>query len=254
MDINGDSIITIINKNHVEVYKSDGTGFLRRLSFDAPETASGFDAPYEHFGILIAGTKDAETVYGVKNAGVNAPLFESLFNSAGKNRPALFYGGADAFCLAGKKGDDWHVMSLDSHGAITGGQRLDGIGSGEKLFAYSADEKPRIYFFDPAQRLITIYEKQDALWRISDQVELPKEISTGDVDWDGAAEKRSLFSGDRLITVNAKGGTLFFEPGPGRIDLLENSAIHASRNINAVTYCAVYNNGEIALFRIEEAD
>jgi hypothetical protein len=67
-------------------------------------------------------------------------------------------------------------------------------------------------------------------------------------------EKRPLFFGDRLITINAKGGTLFFEPGPGRIGLLENSAIHASRNINAVSYCAVYNDGEIALFRIEETD
>jgi hypothetical protein len=253
MDIKGDSIITVINNNHVELYKSAGTGFLRRLSFDAPETASWFAAPFEHFGILSVGTENAETVYGVKNSEVNAPLFDALFNSTGKNRLALFYGGTD-FYLAGKKGDDWHVMSLDSHGAITGGQRLDGIGNGEKLFAYGAGENPHLYFFDPARRLITIYEKQDTLWRIPDRVDLPGEISAGDVDWDGAMEKRPLFFGDRLITVNAKGGTLFFEPKPGRIGLLENSAIHASRNINGVSYCVVYNNGEITLFRIEEAD
>jgi hypothetical protein len=252
MDIKGDSIITLINKNHVEVYKSSGTGFSRRSSFDAPEAASGFDTSFEHLGILSAGTGDAETVYGVRNAGINAPLFEAWFDSAAKNRPMLFYGGADSFCLAGKKGDEWYVRSLDLHGTITGEQRLDGIENGEKLFAYGAETegKARLYFFDPARRLITIYEKQDTLWRIADRVELPVEIPANDVDWDGAAGKRPLFSGDNLITVNAKGGTLFYETGTGRIGLLENSAIHASRNINAVTYCAVYNSGEIALFRM----
>jgi hypothetical protein len=85
MNIKGDSLITLINKKHIELYKSDGSEFLRKQSFDAPETVSRYAAALESFGLLAAGNGDAETLYGIKDAGMNAPVFEKLLVSAGKS-------------------------------------------------------------------------------------------------------------------------------------------------------------------------
>jgi hypothetical protein len=245
------------------VYESKGSEFLRSRSFDAPETVFRYDAALESFGLLSAGagTEDggdteteAEAIYGVKNAGTNAPLFEKWFKPAGKNETALFFEGMDGICLAGRREDGWYVMSLDSRGTVTGEERLDGTGAGERLFAYGARDNLRLYFFDPERMVITIHEKQDKRWRALDPVKLPPEISAVDADWDGRPAGHPLFLEDRLIPVNAKGGTLLFETGPGRISLIENRALHASRNINGIIYCAILNDGEIALSRIEGAD
>jgi hypothetical protein len=262
VNIEGDSIVTLIGENHVEVYESNGLSFLHKRSFDAPETVLRYDAALESFGLLsadavadaVAGAENAETLYGVKDAGINVPLFEKLFIPAGKNETALFFEGTDGLCLAGKRADGWYVLSLDSRGTVTGEERLDGVGTGETLFAYGARDRFRLYFFDPDRLVITIHEKRDTHWRALNPVELPPEIPAAGAEWDGAAANHPLFLEDRLIPVNAKGGTLLFETGTGRIGLLENSAFHASRNINGIIYCAVYNNGEIALFRIEEAE
>ncbi|MDR2785523.1 MAG: hypothetical protein LBB83_06375 [Treponema sp.] len=254
MNIEGDSIVTFIREKHVEVYESDGAEFLRKQSFDAPEMALRYDAVLESFGLLTAGTAGAEALYGVKDAGINAPLFEMWFKPAGGNETALFYEGADSFCLAGKRADGWYVTRLDSRGTVTGGERLEGIGAGEKLFAYGARDGFRLYFFDPDRLVITVCEKRDTRWHALDPVELPAEIPAAGADWNGVAANHPLFLEDRLIPVNAKGGTLLFETGTGRISLLENSALHASRNINGIIYCAALNNGEIALSRIEEAE
>jgi hypothetical protein len=261
MNIKGDSVITLVNEKHVEVYESKGSEFLRGQSFDAPETVFRYDAALESFGLLSAGAvaedggdTETETIYGVKNAGTNAPLFEKWFMPIGKNETALFYEGADSLCLAGKRADGWYIMSFDSRRAVTGEERLDGVGVGERLFAYGARDNLRLYFFDPERMVITIHEKQGTRWRALDPVELPAEISASGADWDGWAAGHPLFLEDRLIPVNAKGGTLLFETGPGRIGLLENGALHTSRNINGIIYCAIHNDGEIALFRIEGAD
>jgi hypothetical protein len=260
MNIEGDSVVTLVNEKHVEVYESKGSEFLRSRSFEAPGTVFRYDAAFEYFGLLAAGdagdagNTEAEAIYGVKNAGTNAPLFEKWFKSAGKNETALFFEGMDGICLAGRRENGWYVMSLDSRGMVTGEERLDGTGAGEKLFAYGARDRFRLYFFDPERLVITIHEKQDTRWRALDPVELPPEISAAGADWDGGAAGHSLFLENRLIPVNAEGGTLLFETGPGRIGLLENSALHASRNINGIIYCALHNAGEITLFRIEGAD
>jgi hypothetical protein len=256
MNIKGDSVVTLIRENHVEVYVSNGSGFLRRQSFDAPERVLRYDAALESFGLLAAGTGEGitETLYGVKNAGMNAPLFEKLSVFAGGDKTALFFENADGISLAGKKADGWYVVSFDSRGTVSGEERLDGIGTGEKLFAYGARDSFHLYFFDPGRLVITICEKQDANWCVLDRVGLPAEIPAAGADWDGWPAGHSLFREDRLIPVNAKGGTLVFETAPGRISLLENDALHASRNINGIMYCAVHDDGEIALFRIEEAD
>jgi hypothetical protein len=254
MNIEGDSIVTLVNEKHVELYKSDGSGFLRAQSFDAPETVLRYDAALKSFGLLAAGAEDAQTLYGVKNAGINVFLFEKLPVSAGENETALFFEGADGICLVGRRADGWYVTRFDSRGRITGGEPLEGTGAGEKLFAYGARDRFRLYFFDPGRMVITTYEKQDTGWGAPDPVELPPEIPAAGADWDGAAADHPLFIEDRLIPVNAKGGTLLFETGPGRVSLLENGALHASRNINGTIYCAIHNDGEIALFRIEEAD
>jgi hypothetical protein len=260
MNIEGDSIVTLINENHVEVYESKGSEFLRSRSFEAPETVFRYDAALESFGLLSAdaapgaGNTETGVIYGVKNAGTNAPVFEKWFDPAGKNETALFFEGADSVCLAGRKEDGWYVMSLDSRGTVTGVEQLDGAGTGKKLFAYGARDRFRLYFFDPDRLVIAIYEKQDTHWRALDSVELPPEISAAGADWKGGAAGHSLFLEDRLIPVNAEGGTLLFETGPGRIGLIENEALHASRNINGTIYCAIHNDGQIALFRIEGAD
>jgi hypothetical protein len=89
---------------------------------------------------------------------------------------------------------------------------------------------------------------------VLDRVELPAEIPAAGADWDGWTTGHPLFREERLIPVNAKGGTLLFETERGRVSLLENDALHASRNINGIMYCAIHDDGEIALFRIEEAD
>jgi hypothetical protein len=260
ISIKGDSVITLVNEKHVEVYESQGSEFLRSRYFDAPETVIRYDAAIEYFGLLAAvdagdtGNMEMEAIYGVKNTGTNAPLFESWFKSAGKNETALLYEGADSIYLAGRREDGWYVISLDSRGTVTGGERLDGTGAGERLFAYGARDRLRLYFFDPERLVITIHEKRDTRWRALDPVELPAEISAAGADWGGWAAGHPLFLEDRLIPVNAKGGTLLFEPEPGRISLLENSALHASRKINGIIYCAILNDEEIALFRIEGAD
>jgi hypothetical protein len=254
MNIEGNSIITFIREKHVEVYESRGSEFMRKQSFDAPDTVLGYDVPLESFGILTAGGGNTETLYGVKNAGTNAPLFEIQFNSAGENGTALFFEGAENIRLAGRKADGWHVMSFDSRGTVTGEERLDKIGAGEKLFAYGARGSFRLYFFDPDRLVITVCEKQDTRWRALDPVELSAEIPAAGADWNGVTANHPLFLEDRLIPVNAKGGTLLFETGPGRVSLLKNSALHASRNINGIIYCAIHDDREIALFRVEEAD
>jgi hypothetical protein len=254
MDIKGDSIITLINGKHVEVYGSDGLGFVRRQSFDAPETVSRYEAPFESFGILFAGGGGAKNVYGVKNAGINAPLFELWFDGAGKNEPALFYGDGDRICLAGKRGGGWYARYLDSRGAAAGEERLDWIGGEETLFASGARERPRLYCFDPGSRLVTIHEKQDTFWRALERAELPAEAPAGGADWDGGAANHPLFLEDRLIPVRAEGGTLLFETGGSRISFMKHGAFHASRNINGAVYWAAHDGGEIALSRIEEAD
>ncbi|MDR1352622.1 MAG: hypothetical protein LBK05_04990 [Treponema sp.] len=270
MNIEGDSIITVINEKHVEVYESKGSDFLRRRSFNAPGTGtvSGFAAPLGSFGILAVKAGDTEAVYGVKNAGTNAPLFEMWFNASGEKDTALFYESADRLLLAGKRDDGWYVMSLDSRGAVTGEEHLGGTGPGGKLFAGGARDRFRLYFFgsgsgpdsDSDCPVVTIYEnyenyeKQGAAWRVIGEAELPPEIAAGDADWDGRAEDHPLFLEDRLIPLNSRGGTLVFETGPGSIRLLKNDAVHASRNINGTVYCAVHDGGEIALFRIKGAD
>jgi hypothetical protein len=256
ISIKGDSVIMLVNEKHVEVYESKGTEFLRSRSFDAPETVIRYDAALESFGLLAAdgGDTETETIYGVKNAGTNAPVFEKWFGPAGKNETALFYEGADAIYLVGRREDGWYVLSFDSRGTVTGEERLDGTGAGERLFARGARDRFRLYFFDPERMVITIHEKQDTRWRALDPVEFPPEISAAGADWSGGTASHPLFLEDRLIPVNAKGGTLLFETGPGRISLLENSALHASRRINGIIYCAILNDGEIALSRIEGAD
>jgi hypothetical protein len=256
MNIKGDSVVTLVRENHVEVYESDGSGFLRRQSFDAPETVLRYDAALESFGLLAAGTGDgiAETLYGVKNAGINAPLFEKLPVFAGGGKTTLFFEGADGIGLVGKKADGWYVVSFDSRGTAAGEKRLDGIEAGEKLFAYGSRDRLRLYFFDPGRLVITICERQGTNWCVLDRVELPAEIPAAGADWDGWMTGHPLFREDRLIPVNAKGGTLLFETERGRVSLLENDALHASRNINGIIYCAIHDDGEIALFRIEEAD
>jgi hypothetical protein len=254
VNVEGDSIVTLIREKHVEVYESKGSDFLRRQSFDAPETVLRYDAALESFGLLVAGDENAETLYGVKDAGINVPLFEPWFKPDGGNETALFFEDADSIRLAGKKADGWYVMSFDLRGTVTGEERLGGIGAGEKLFAYGARDRLRLYFFDSEHLVITIYEKQDTGWRVLDPVELPPEIPAAGAGWDEAAVNHPLFLEDRLIPVNAKGGTLLFETGPLRIRLLENGALHASRNINGTIYCAIHNGGEITLFRIEEVE
>jgi hypothetical protein len=254
VNMEGGSVITLVNEKHVELYESDGSGFLRKQSFDAPEAVSRYGAALESFGLLAGGAGGAETLYGVKDAGINAPLFETWFKLSGGNETALFYEGAGSFCLAGKRADGWYVLRLDSRGTVTGEERLDGAGAGEKLFAYGARDGLRLYFFDPDRLVITIHEKQGTRWRALEPVGLPPEIPAAGADWGGDAAGHPLFIEDRLIPVGAEGGTLLFEAGPGRVRLLENSARHASRNINGVIYCAAYNNGEIALSRIEGAD
>jgi hypothetical protein len=254
MNIEGDSVITLINERRVEVYESKGADFLRRLSFNAPETALGFNAPLGTFGVLAAKTGNAESVYGVRNLGTNAPLFERWFDASGEKDTALFYEGADRLLLAGKREDGWYVMSLDSRGAVTGEERLGGAGPGEYLFAYGARDCPRLYFFDPGRLVIKAYEKQGAAWRMLAEAGLPEGMSARDTGWDGRASDHPLFLEDRLIPVNAEGGTLLFETGPGSVRLFKNEAVHASRNINGTVYCAAYDGREIALFRIEEAD
>ena len=262
MNIEGDSVITLINEKHVELYELDGSEFLRKQSFDAPETVFRYGG-LESFGLLsahavasaavdaAAGAENAETLYGVKDAGINAPVFEKLLVSAGRNDTALFFEGTDGIVLVGRKADGWDVTSFDSRGTITGEERLDEAGTGEKLFACGARNNLRLYFFDPERLVITIHEKRDTHWHALDPVELPPEISAAGADWDGWPAGHPLFREDRLIPVNAKGGTLLFETGTGRISLIENDALHASRNINGIIYCAAHNNGEIALFRIE---
>jgi hypothetical protein len=255
MNIDGDSITTLINGAAVEVYEAEGTGFSRKQAFTAPETVFRYDIPFESFGLLSAGNENTGILYGLKNTGTNAPLFETWLDSAGKNEPVLLYGNADNLCLAGRREDAWYVMYLNSQGTITGEERLEGIGAGETLFASgTSNGRFRLYFFAQDQGIITIYEKHDTDWYVRNRAELPAEIAGEEINWNEAAADHPLLLEDRLIPVNAKNGTLFFETETGRISLLENSMLHASRNINGIIYCAIHNDEKITLYRLEEAN
>jgi hypothetical protein len=248
-------VLTLINENHVEVFRETGAGFLRDLFFNAPAPVKKYypsDQIGGNIGLLTAGSGGEERLYGVFYENTGAPVLkEWLTIRDGSVMDMIYVGNKQAAVLYEDSGG-WYSALIDLSGGFLGEKPIRGLASGAKLLYSGGIEEVSLCMADTQDggRLM-FYGLAGGDWEFLRQIPFPGKLWGEGIKGEDVFALNPFYSTQAVAPLASPTVLALCETETETWQSITGIKRSWSRMINSRILLAVYTGQELALYRME---
>jgi hypothetical protein len=248
-------LLTLIHKNHVEVFRETGAGFLRS-TFNAPVPVKQYYPPEQlggDPGILIGGSGGEEQVYGVFYESTGAPVVKEWLTIRDGAVADMIYAGNKQWVILYEDAAGWHSALADLRDNFPGETPIREAERGAKLLYSGGIGEVSLCMADKKDggRLMFYGLAEGGEWKLLRQTPLPGKIGEAGIEGAELLTLNPFYIKPSIVPLVSPGLIALYETETGTWQLIPGIKRNWSRRINDRILLAVYTGREVALYRME---